>query len=625
MLRHRRLVTLLAAIAMVVVAGIELEAGQKRPDNSKAKAKAAAAATAKAKANAKANAAHAIGALPLQVALDRAHFPVGGDDGHVGGKTLKALHAFQQTHGLSVSDAPDQATWTALASPHLQAQATVTYTITPEDAAGPFVERIPNDPADQGKLEALGYRSLTEMLAERFHESPALLHLLNPRTPIAAGRTITVPNVDPLVPPQGSGRRREADMNGNGAAQAAEVVVAKDTNDLVAPDANGAVIFYAPVSSGSEHDPLPIGDWTVRGVYLNPRFFYNPELFWDADPSHTRTRIAPGPNNPVGFIWIDLDRPHYGLHGTPEPAMVGVTQSHGCVRLTNWDAVTLAAMVREGTRVSFRPTLPEPSEHTASLHKISTGSTDKTDQADEFDHLMRELRERHLLVPVSGVRVDQLVESFTQARGGHAHEALDILAPRGTPVLAVDDGSIARLFLSKPGGNTIYQFDPSGRFAYYYAHLDRYAEGLKEGQRVRRGDTIGYVGSTGNADPRSPHLHFGIFVLTTAKQWWKGTAIEPYPVFRAPEGKQSVRRQSSLRLRSASAGRSGGPARQPPGGAGAGPARPARRHLPMRSARPRAPESRPPPARPSPASRPRQPDQTTRQSRASTRGPRTAG
>jgi peptidoglycan LD-endopeptidase LytH len=224
--------------------------------------------------------------------------------------------------------------------------------------------------------------------------------------------------------------------------------------------------------------------------------------------------------------------------------MVGVTQSHGCVRLTNWDAIKLAALVREGTRVSFRPTLPEPGERapTASLRKISMPTASA---ADDDDHILHELREKHLLVPVSGVRADQLVESFQQARSGHTHEALDILAPRGTPVRAVADGTIAKLFLSKPGGNTIYQFDKSEHYAFYYAHLDRYADGLKDGQKVRRGDTIGYVGSTGNADARSPHLHFGIFVLTPAKQWWKGTAIDPYPVFRPTEGKQSVRRSPS--------------------------------------------------------------------------------
>jgi murein DD-endopeptidase MepM/ murein hydrolase activator NlpD len=145
---------------------------------------------------------------------------------------------------------------------------------------------------------------------------------------------------------------------------------------------------------------------------------------------------------------------------------------------------------------------------------------------------VRELQGRHLDMPVPGVRPDQLVASFAQARTGHTHEALDILSPRSTPVVAVEDGTIVKLFWSKPGGHTIYHFDPTRRFAYYYAHLDRYADGLKEGQTVKRGDTIGYVGSTGNADPATPHLHFGIVLLTPERQWWKGTAVDPYPVLR---------------------------------------------------------------------------------------------
>jgi murein DD-endopeptidase MepM/ murein hydrolase activator NlpD len=119
--------------------------------------------------------------------------------------------------------------------------------------------------------------------------------------------------------------------------------------------------------------------------------------------------------------------------------------------------------------------------------------------------------------------------------GQRGHEAIDILAPRGTPVMAVDDGRIVKLFLSKPGGITVYQFDPTGQFAYYYAHLDRYADGLAEGQTVRRGSVIGYVGSTGNASPEAPHLHFAIFRLGPKKQWWKGEPINP---FRYLGGKQ---------------------------------------------------------------------------------------
>lgn len=144
----------------------------------------------------------------------------------------------------------------------------------------------------------------------------------------------------------------------------------------------------------------------------------------------------------------------------------------------------------------------------------------------------RELVERHLTFPVQGVPRTALVDSFHQAREGHEHEAVDILAPRNTPVLAVEDGTIAKLFLSKAGGNTIYQFDPSGEYCYYYAHLERYADGLKDGDRVSRGQVIGYVGTSGNAPKNTPHLHFAIFRLTPERHWWEGTAIDPYNVLR---------------------------------------------------------------------------------------------
>ena len=144
-----------------------------------------------------------------------------------------------------------------------------------------------------------------------------------------------------------------------------------------------------------------------------------------------------------------------------------------------------------------------------------------------------ELRERGLLIPVEGFRADQLTRQFADERGGsRRHEALDILAPRNTPVKAVEDGMIARLFYSKAGGVTVYQFDPTANFCYYYAHLERYAEGLREGGAVRRGQIIGYVGTSGNAPKTTPHLHFAIFRLTEARHWWEGTPIDPYDVFR---------------------------------------------------------------------------------------------
>jgi murein DD-endopeptidase MepM/ murein hydrolase activator NlpD len=136
-----------------------------------------------------------------------------------------------------------------------------------------------------------------------------------------------------------------------------------------------------------------------------------------------------------------------------------------------------------------------------------------------------------LLVPVDGIAPAKLTDTYDQPRGNERHhEALDIMAPKGTKVVAVADGKIVKLFTSKPGGLTVYQFDPTEKYAYYYAHLDRYADGLQEGAQVKRGDLIGYVGSTGNADPNAPHLHFAVFELTPEKQWWKGTPVDPYPL-----------------------------------------------------------------------------------------------
>lgn len=135
-----------------------------------------------------------------------------------------------------------------------------------------------------------------------------------------------------------------------------------------------------------------------------------------------------------------------------------------------------------------------------------------------------------LLIPVEGKTASELTDTFADARSqGRSHDAIDIMAPAGTPVLAVADGHIEKLFDSKPGGLTVYQFEPSGKYAYYYAHLQRYAQGLAEKQAVRRGQVIGYVGSTGNASPEAPHLHFAVFLLGPEQRWWEGTAINPYP------------------------------------------------------------------------------------------------
>ena len=273
--------------------------------------------------------------LALQVELDRAGFSPGEIDGKKGSNTEKALAAYMESH-----KAPPP-TGTTLQ----------TYVISDEDAAGPFV-KIPEDMMEKAKLKTLGYSSLLEEVAERFHASPALITSLNPGVKLAAGAPITVPNVAVMVAPPKAGAAAKAPAPAD-AALAAKVVVSKGQSSLRVIDSSGATIMYAPVTSGSEHDPLPIGVWAVNAVTRNPVFRYNPDLFWDADPAHSKATIPAGPNGPVGVVWIDLSKEHYGIHGSPEPGRIGYTQSHGCVRLTNWDATRLADLVKKGTPVHF--------------------------------------------------------------------------------------------------------------------------------------------------------------------------------------------------------------------------------------------------------------------------------
>jgi len=300
--------------------------------------------------------------LATQVALDRAGFSPGEIDGRTGKNLERALDAFKQSHDQPLSLLGDVAPLTE-------------YTLTDADVAGPFTPDIPANLPDQAALDALNYRTPLEALAERFHSSPALLQQLNPQAKFQqASETITVPNVAPFVPTssvqtastrpasppssasRGSARPASRDQSASRAPAASDITVyvTKGTSALTVEDASGKILMHAPVTSGSLHDPLPIGMWKVTGVQRNPKFHYNPDLFWDATPGDRKATLQPGPNNPVGIAWIDLSKPHYGIHGTPEPSKIGHVESHGCVRLTNWDADRLSQLVRLGTPVVFR-------------------------------------------------------------------------------------------------------------------------------------------------------------------------------------------------------------------------------------------------------------------------------
>lgn len=274
--------------------------------------------------------------LRAQILLARAHFSSGEIDGAFGSNLFQAISGYQRKNALDVTGTVNTATWAALNADN--AKALIPYTITEADVAGPF-NPVPKGMDEKSKMLALGFASADELLGEKFHVSPALLKRLNPGKNLAlAGQEIIVPNVLDTGP----------------LPKAGKIIVDQSSRTLTVLDTDGKTIAQFPSTSGSKHDPLPYGHWKVKGVAANPVFQFNPQLFWDAKPEEKKAKIPAGPNNPVGVAWIDLTKEHYGIHGTPVPSTIGKTESHGCIRLTNWDVKLLSSIVSTGTQVALQ-------------------------------------------------------------------------------------------------------------------------------------------------------------------------------------------------------------------------------------------------------------------------------
>lgn len=297
--------------------------------------------------------------LQAQVLLDRRGFSPGVLDGKAGMSFKAALRGFQEAGGLPITGEYDRKTAAALLNGQ-DIPATWLVKIPEGFARGPFFD-IPRGLNEQASLPALTYRNLLEKLAERFHTTPETLVALNPAgTKAAANSVIRVPAIanQPVAQIAGDQRGWGETLAMLGVAkdqpQADHLVVDKSVGLLRAYDVQNRLIAQFPVTTGSQHDPLPLGEWSILGVSRNPVFHYSPNLFWDASAKDQKAVLRPGPNGPVGVVWIDLSKDHYGIHGTPEPQLIGRTESHGCIRLTNWDAARLAQMVKRGVKALFQ-------------------------------------------------------------------------------------------------------------------------------------------------------------------------------------------------------------------------------------------------------------------------------
>lgn len=274
--------------------------------------------------------------IRLQVLLDRAHFSPGEIDGKFGENARKALRAYAEARQLPSSDAVTDEVWTALRADNRPVMAS--YTITEQDLAGPFLRKLPAKMEAMKDIPKLGFTSPREMLAEKFQMSEQLLASLNPGQRFdRAGATIVVADTGSAAPP----------------AKADHVEVDKNRQAVKLFDKSNALVGFYPATVGSKEKPSPTGNLKVTEIHRNPTYRYNPDYRFKEVRSRRPFTIKPGPNNPVGNVWINLSAEGYGIHGTPSPGKVSKTESHGCVRLTNWDAERVAKSIAKGTVVAF--------------------------------------------------------------------------------------------------------------------------------------------------------------------------------------------------------------------------------------------------------------------------------
>ena len=295
-----------------------------------------------------------------QVLLSAAGFSPGVIDGKGGSSFKEAVRGFQESRGLPATGQLDMLTRRALLDQ--DRSSTVNVQLGRADISGNYVYPFPKKPEGQAKLPFAAYRNMLEEVAERYHTTPdAIVALNGPTALIGIGQTLRLPNVLPSSTDYGGSPLKneyrawfvKLNVDAN-VPQGSYVIVDKSEGQLKVMDDADRLVAQFPVTTGSQHDPLPIGTWKVPTYSFMPPFHYQPDLFWDVDDSKDEKMLPPGPNGLVGVAWLDLSKEHYGIHGSNEPQNIGRTESHGCIRMTNWDVLRLSRMLKPGFKAVFQ-------------------------------------------------------------------------------------------------------------------------------------------------------------------------------------------------------------------------------------------------------------------------------